>query len=321
MSGPSLARIVRTLGGDLYAAGRRANVPAPGHSKADRSVSLWLVGDRVIVHCFAGDDWRAVLDDLRKRGLVDADGRIGRAGGDRGRGEGDLSPAARQRRAAQLWSEGVALGGTLSARHLARRGVSAPPEGLRHHPAAPAAIYADRGPRRPALLGAIREPCAGEVVGLEVTYLAPGGDRAALTLPRKTVGLIPPGSAVRLASAGPALLVGEGVFTCLSAAAVFRRPAWALLSTSNLRAWRPPDGVRSVLIAGDGGRDGEASAWRLAGALRLAGVAVAVRFPPAPFGDWNEACGAAQAQEGEEGRVRMGAADGSSGPSARRSDP
>ena len=38
---------VKALGGELYDGGRRANIPAPGHSSADRSVSLLLEDDRV----------------------------------------------------------------------------------------------------------------------------------------------------------------------------------------------------------------------------------------------------------------------------------
>jgi hypothetical protein len=67
----SLGNIVRVLGGDLYDGGRRANIPAPGHSAADRSVSLLLRDDRVFVHTFGDSDWREVLDDLRARRLVD----------------------------------------------------------------------------------------------------------------------------------------------------------------------------------------------------------------------------------------------------------
>jgi len=71
----SLLPIVRALGGDLYASGRRANIPGPGHSPVDRSVSLLLEQNRVIVHCFGDGDWRAVLDDLRRRRLIDTDNR------------------------------------------------------------------------------------------------------------------------------------------------------------------------------------------------------------------------------------------------------
>ena len=68
----SLRPIVQALGGDLYDRGQRANIPAPGHSAADRSVSLLLKEGRIIVHTFGDGDWRAVLDQLRAEGLVDA---------------------------------------------------------------------------------------------------------------------------------------------------------------------------------------------------------------------------------------------------------
>jgi putative DNA primase/helicase len=317
----TLAPIVRALGGDLWAGGRRANVPGPGHGPDDRSVSLLLSGGRVVVNCFAGDDWRAVLAELEGLGLVDGQGRLV----DAGDVAADVAPqpGRRERLAAarQLWSEGLPLGRSLSARHLELRGVAAPAEGLRHHPEVPAAVYARTGPRRPALLAAIRA-VSGELVGVEVTYLAPNGTRARLRLPRKTVGLCPAGAAVRLAPAGARLLVGEGVFTCLSAAGRYGLPAWALLSTRNLRRWRPPAGVHFVLIAADRGADGEASARALAASLQAYGVAAALRWPPPPFGDWNEALGMSPGEaEGEGGRGRAGAADGRSGPPARRPDP
>ena len=286
MTRGGLAAIARALGGDLYAGGGRANVPGPGHSAADRSVSLMLSNGRVIAHSFAGDGWRAVLDDLFERGLVDRDGRLTGAGV----ASAASRPSARARRAIaqDLWGQGRPIPGTLSEKHLRRRGVASASPALRHHPGVPAAIYAARGLRRLALVAAITPP-AGEVTGVEVTYLAPNGDRARMPLARKTIGVRPPGSAVRLDPPAPQMLVGEGVATCLSAAARFGLPAWALLSTGNLRAWRPPPGVEFVVIAADRGRDGERSALVLAAALRAMGVRGAIRWPPAPFGDWNEA--------------------------------
>jgi hypothetical protein len=138
-------------------------------------------------------------------------------------------------------------------------------------------------------MAGVRDP-QGAVSAVEITYLGPGGLRAAgLRLVRKTVGLIPPGSAVRLDPPCSDLLVAEGVFTALSARRRFDLPAWALLSTSNLRSWRPPPGVRSVLIAADRGLDGEASASVLDKALRALGIRTRIVLPPAPAGDWNEA--------------------------------
>ncbi|MFZ5730913.1 MAG: DUF7146 domain-containing protein [Pseudomonadota bacterium] len=245
-----------------------------------------LRGGRVIAHSFSGDGWRAVLDDLFARGLVDRDGRLLGAGV----ASAATGPSARARRATAqgLWAESRPITGTLSETHLRRRGVESASAALRHHPGVPAAVYAARGLRRPALLAAITAP-PGELTGVEVTYLAPNGDRARMSLARKTIGVRAPGAAVRLDPPAPRMLVGEGVATCLSAAARFGLPAWALLSTGNLRAWRPPPGVRFVVIAADRGRDGERSALVLAAALRAARVRGAIRWPPPPFGDWNEA--------------------------------
>ena len=139
----SLRAIVRALGGELYDGGRRANVPAPGHSPRDRSVSLLWTGERVIAHGFGGADWRAVLDDLRARGLLDRPG-----GGALVEAAPPRPPAgARSAAAAALWEGGRPLPGTLAERHLRLRGVASPESlALRHHPAVPAAVYASARP-------------------------------------------------------------------------------------------------------------------------------------------------------------------------------
>jgi putative DNA primase/helicase len=290
MPPPSLAPIVRALGGDLWAGGARANVPGPGHGRADRSVALALVEGRVVAHSFAGDSWQVVLDDLRRRGLIDWDHRLlGAAGTSMGASAPSPSRAARMAAANALWAEGRPLPGTLGATHLRRRGLDAvASEALRHHPEVPSAVYVGLGRRRPALLAAIRD-AAGDLVGVEVTYLAPNGERARLAVPRKTIGLRPPGSAVRLEDPSRRLLVGEGVATCLSAARRFGLPPWALLASGNLARWRAPPGVTFVLIAADRGRAGELAARDLARTLAAADVHGAIRWPPWPHRDWNEA--------------------------------
>lgn len=305
-SGGTLAALVQACGGDLYAGGRRALVPAPGHRPQDRSVSLLLKDDRVIVHGFGGADWREVLDDLRDRGWIDGENRL-LDGGALVPAEGvrAAAPTRAERiaAAARLWREGgPILAGSPAALYAAARGVDlalADGEALRAHSAAPAFAYADSGPRGPALLAAVRDP-AGALTAVEITYLDGLGRRsAAARLSRKTIGAVPAGSAVRLAEAGPAMLVGEGVFTTLSAMRRFAVPGWALLSTGNLRRWRPPAGVRHVLIAGDRGRDGERSAAVLQAALCESGVFAEVALPPAGYGDWNDL----DQEEAEEGRT------------------
>jgi len=288
----SLRAIVRTLGGDLYDRGRRANIPAPGHSPADRSVSLLLQGDRVVVHTFGDGDWRGVLDHLRALGLIDAgNAPVSLAGGAQARAA--EAPSARERRAAalRLWEAGRPLGRSLAARHCRLRGITGDlpgPAALRFGPQTPVSAYRAGGPTRPALVAGI-QAADGTYTAVEVTYLAPNGRRAKdLRLSRKTVGVAPGGCAVRLEPAAEDMLVGEGVFTTRSASEWFGLPGWALMSTRNLRAWSPPAGVRSLLIAADRGRDGEASAERLRRCAVAAGVAATVALPPAPYGDWNE---------------------------------
>ncbi|HEY2356499.1 MAG TPA: toprim domain-containing protein [Phenylobacterium sp.] len=300
----SLASIVRVMGGDLYAGGRRANIPAPGHSHANRSVSLLLDRDRVVIHTFNGCDWREVLAALQERGLVDADGRLAGPGlGPASREE--LGRFARVARAQAIWAEGRPVGGSLSERHARLRTISRPlPAALRHHAALALAAYRGQGAARPAMLAAIHD-AEGELCGVEATYLAVDGTRARMALPRKTLGRATSGCAVRLDPAAAHMLVAEGVFTALSASERFDLPAWALLSVGNLRAWSPPLGVRRVTIAADAGAVGEAGAAVLSGRLQRLGLVVTVTAPPAPSLDWNDAA-KAEAEVRRKGRDRGG---------------
>jgi len=291
----SLKTIVQVLGGDLYDRGYRANIPAPGHSAADRSVSLMLREGRIIVHTFGDGDWRAVLDHLRQHGLVDARNAPTSVSRDKAKpafGVVGASDPERLDVARRFWEGGRAIAGTLSERHCRLRYIERPlpgPAVARHHPDAPVSAYGYDRLRRAALLVGVCD-AAGAFTAVEVTYLSPNGRRAIdLRLSRKTVGPVPPGTAVRIDPAGPEMVVAEGFFTTLSASECFSLPGWALLSTRNLRSWSAPDGVRSVLIAADRGKDGEASAEVLRQRLARQGVRAQVALPPEPHGDWNEA--------------------------------
>lgn len=299
----TLHPLVAALGGELYAGGCRANVPAPGHSAADRSVSLMLNEGRVIIHGFGGADWRAVRDDLRRRGFIDDAGRL--------TGRGSAGPSAprpdrrvRLETAAELWRGGVTLhDATPSARHLRRRAVEAGAQALNllHHPNAPVSVYRRAGRACPALMARVSDS-ADQLTAIELTYLDASGRLASgLALRRKTVGLVPPGAAVRLARAAEAMLVGEGVVTTLSAMQRFRLPGWALMAAHNLAAWTPPPGVRQVLIAADRGEVGQDAADRLHRRLLRMGVDGVVVWPAAPFGDWNEVEVEAALQRGKQG--------------------
>lgn len=302
----TLAPIVAALGGELYCGGTRANVPARGHSPADRSVSLLLSDGRVIIHGFGGADWRQVRDDLIDAGLIDRCGRMC-GGTPLIRTPATERPdAARRVAVARLIWEGAGTIGaaSLSHRHLEGRAIRRDPaaiEALRHHPAAPLAVYRENGRTAPALVSAVRA-ADGSLTAIELTYLSPSGRRDdRLRLPRKTVGVLPPGSAVRLSPAQTDLLVGEGVMTVLSASDRLGLPAWALMSVGNLAAWTPPPILRRVLIAADRGRPGQEAAARLEGRLTAMGLSAAVVSPPDGFEDWNAL---AVAERRKEGRGR-----------------
>jgi hypothetical protein len=292
----SLADLVKAVGGDLYGPSR-AMIPGPGHSPDDRSVSVLLDrSGRLIVSSWGRSSWQEVVDDLRRRGFIDEEKRLRGAGSSAGYHGGsdarELSAARKARVAALVWSAGQPAAGTLSERHIRLRGVARPLpafDALRHALAAPLRAYdAPDGRCHPAMLAALRDP-AGGLTAVEITFLDRSGARTErLRLSRKIIGPIPPGSAVRIDPAAPEMLVGEGVFTTLSATERFDLPGWALLSTSRLRTWTPPSGVRAVLVAGDNGPAGRHSARFLVDRLRDAGLRAWAAFPSRGFGDFND---------------------------------
>lgn len=296
----SLRLIVAALGGELYQNGLRANVPAPGHKTTDRSVSLLLSGDRVVIHTFGAADWREVRDDLRRRRLISADGLL--LGGRGTTTEVPVDDPRRRAAATALWQDGVDPVQTgVVGRHLVGRHVAWRPDltNLLEHPCAPLSIYRPGRRTGRAMMAGIRSP-SNVLTAVELTYLSANGRLAAgLRIPRKTIGRVLPGSAVRLRPAAARMLVAEGVVTTLSAMARFGLPGWALMSAGNLSRWSAPVGVSAVVIAGDRGEAGEAAANRLANRLEGEGVEATLALPPLPFGDWNEA--ARPPAEGKEG--------------------
>ena len=156
---------------------------------------------------------------------------------------------------------------------------------VQHH--APRAQDAPVGERDSART-AVRD-VAGVLTAVEITYLDQLGRRSASAQPsRKIIGVLPAGCAVRLCPEAEAMVVGEGVFTVLSAMRRFALPGWALLSAGNLQRWRPPESVRRLLIAADRGAVGEQAATELHAAAKTAGLNASIALPPEGRGDWND---------------------------------
>ena len=301
MSGRAdLGEIVRALGDDLLGGGRRALVPGPGHSAADRSVSLLLDGSRVVAYSFAGDDWREVLDDLRRRNPIYQDGRLLRAGVPVTWAPSP-SGAARRRCAQALWAEGLPAAGRLAERHVRSRGVGRGlGDALRHHPAVSSAVYLGRGLRRPALLACLRD-LAGEVRAVEVTYLAADRRSGADGLAAQDRGRAAAGRRGAARSGGGASAGGGGGVLGLVGVGALRPAGLGAALHLQPQGLDAAAGVTAVTIAADRGADGERSARVLAARLRALGVSVVVAWPPVGFGDWNEAEAAERRREAGRG--------------------
>lgn len=139
----------------------------------------------------------------------------------------------------------------------------------------------------PAMLAAVQD-VHGKGCAVHRTFLTPEGRKAEVPSPRKVLGVLPAGAAVRLQPAGPVLGVAEGVETALAAERIFGIPVWAALNAVALAAWVPPAGTEEVFVFGDNDLNftGHKAAYALANRLALDGMIVRVRIPDEPGTDW-----------------------------------
>lgn len=293
-----LREIVRTLGGDVYAGGRAAIVPGPGHSGRDRSLSLRLSedGERVIFFSHAGDSARDCMTYLgiEARHSDSATSREERERFAR------LREAERRRQEAadlaickEIWEGTVPLEGSPAEAYLWNRGLIIEAADVRFHVSAPRSKDRDNPvPPCPAMVALVRAHDSAPMA-LHLTYILPDGSgkafRARSRLMFGSVG----GHAVQLAPIGrdKVLAVGEGIETSAAYATLKGVPAWATLSTSGLQGFYVPRGVRRLIIAADGDKGGAKAALALA---ERAARVCDVEIDPAPDGkDWADALGGA----------------------------
>lgn len=203
--------------------------------------------------------------------------------------------AARREEMAALWKRSQPITpDDLAGRYLHERtGLTEFPSCLRF---AADERYCDPGTKpswHPALVALVEpspaaDPCA--VPALHRTYLHPLGGKADVSSPRKMMGSMPKGAAVRLMPHSDVLGIAEGIETALSASVLFNVPVWAALTAGLLQDWTPPHGVKVVMIFGDHDHSftGQAAAFALAQRLRAKGITAAVEIPSTPGKDWND---------------------------------
>jgi hypothetical protein len=83
------------------------------------------------------------------------------------------------------------------------------------------------------MLAAVQRYEDGEIIAVQRTELTWAGAKAAVSVPRRTVGSLYDG-AVRLAAATNMLGLAEGVETALAAWQLSRIPCWACLGASRM---------------------------------------------------------------------------------------
>lgn len=136
----------------------------------------------------------------------------------------------------------------------------------------------------PGMVAVLRDGAGAPTGGIHRTFLSDDGRDKARAVNtgdgRKMLGPAR-GGHVRLAPipSNGHLGVAEGIETALAAMQLFSIPTWAALSTSGLRAFVWPAGVRQVTLFADADRDGMASAADLADRARRAGLSVRIIVP------------------------------------------
>ena len=231
------AEIARTFGLRRAGSAYHGACPACGY----RGFHVQDRNGKTLVRCHAGGcEQHAVIDALRNLGLWGGQSSTVTIAPRLRRVEPTSDAERRSEIARHLWRRSRPPEGTPVAAYLRARGfVGKIPPTLRY---LPAAKHAETGTKWPTMIGAVTRCPEGQVVAVHRTFLRlDGTGKAAVDPNKKTLGPVATG-AVRLAEAGPALAVSEGIESGLSVLAATGIPAWAALSAGG---WRLGSSTRS----------------------------------------------------------------------------
>ena len=248
--------VARELGGDV-SGGSNVLAPGPGHSRADRSLSVKVeptAPDGFLVYSFAGDDPIVCREHVRTT---------------LGLGPGEpLGPSPRCPRpgsnphpafALHIWKEARDPRGTIAEQYLASRKLSLAPdiagEVIRFHPA-----LKFNGEVLGGIVSLFRDIRTNEPCGIHRIFL----DCTGRKLARKMLGRVR-SAAIKLdgdEAVELGLHIGEGVETCLAARLAGFRPVWVLGSAGAIATFPVLSGIEAITILGevdDGGANQRAA--------------------------------------------------------------
>lgn len=265
--------IVEALGGIWRNDGGMCRCPA--HGDRTPSLSVRLGQRRLLFHCFAGCETRAVLDALR---VLRLSGSVSWTPIEVDRSVDDGGRNAAQR----LWSESCADEKSPVARYLAARGL-APTPALRYHPRTPLG----RKPLTrfaPAMLASVTD--ATGLIAIHRSFLSDDGKGLTKIEPRRAaMGRLGSGL-VRLVPPAKRLGLAEGIETALSVIRLFNVPCWATLGTERFSRIDLPSSVEQIVLFLDhdaGGRRAEMLAR-----ARFGERVIEAHYPPCAGDDWND---------------------------------
>ena len=286
--------IVKRLGGHWCGRYGMARCPAHKDRTPSLKVSVGPNGD-VVVHCFAGCDWRDVKDALRQRSLLPEwvpGGDHGYTGKPRARPDlGKARNAAdradeakRIQQALEIWRRCVPAEGTPVEAYLRSRGITIPvPVSIRY---LPDARHKGTNLILPAMIGGVQD-LDGRVVAIHRTYLRyDGTGKAGVREPKMSLGPVA-GGAVRLALAGRELAICEGIESALSFQQATGIATWAALSVPGVCSLILPTEISAVVLGPDGDDPGDEAAVEAAKRFVQEGRKARIARPPRGM-DWND---------------------------------
>lgn len=284
----------------------RGSCCCPAHDDRDPSLSVRdLPSGQVLVHDFGGCSQERVIEALRAHGLwPERDGlgfqayRKPPLNAIEASHEIDADELANLREARAIWNRALPLSRpSLGWLYLWSRHVmpSHAPPALRWLPE----LYnTETKKTMPALVAAVQDR-TGRVTAIQRTWVTDRleivdgstpakGTRAALNIPKKSLGHIGDG-AVRLGRANVETLgIAEGIETSLAAKQIYSLPVWASLGAWRMGSLWLPEIVRRVVIFADAGDAGVKAASKAAQAYSARGIEVIIEFPPEPHADFAE---------------------------------
>lgn len=285
-------KIATTLKGKWHGSYGIARCPVHDDRNPSLSISDGQDG-KLLVHCHAGCEGRDVLDALKAHGLLDDQFDLSQRLDNFQRPPNqkaldDLTDRAdaegRMKVARSIWQASRCAQKTSVETYLQSRGITSPaPLSIRYHPALK---HNPTGLHFEAMVSAV-QALNRTITGIHRTYLLPGGKgKARVSQAKMMLGLCA-GGAVRLAGAGPELVLSEGIETGLSVLQTTGKPVWACLSTSGLKAVALPPEVETIIIAADGDEQGITAAEEAASRFVREGRTAKIAKPPMGM-DWND---------------------------------